>query len=50
MVHIYNGIQHGHKKEKNNAVYTNMDTPRDSHTKSIRSERERQIPYDTMYK
>ena len=30
----------------NNAIYSNMDAARDSHTKQSQSERERQIPYD----
>ena len=30
---IYNGIILGHKKEKNNAICSNMDGPRDYHTK-----------------
>ena len=37
------------KKEQNNAIYSNMDGTRDSHTKWSKSERERQIPYDIMY-
>ena len=34
------------KKEQNNAICSNRDGTRDSHTKSSKSERERQIPYD----
>ena len=37
------------KKEWNNAIYSNMDGPRDYHTKWTNSERERQIPYDITY-
>ena len=33
VVHIYNGILLSHKKEWNNAIYSNMDGPRDYHTK-----------------
>ena len=33
MVHIYNGILLSHKKEWNNAICSNMDGPRDYHTK-----------------
>ena len=29
VVHIYNGILLSHKKERNNAICTNMDGPRD---------------------
>ena len=49
VVHIYNGILLGHKKEWNNAICSNMDGPRDYHTKWNKSERERQIPYDITY-
>ena len=48
-VHIYNGILLSHRKEQNNAFYSNMDGPRDYHTKRSKSERERQIPYDITY-
>ena len=43
---IYNGILLSHEKEWNNAIYSNMDGPRDYHTKWNKSARERQIPYD----
>ena len=33
VVHIYNGILLSHKKEENNATCSNMDGPRDYHTK-----------------
>ena len=33
-------------KEWNNATWSNMDRPRDSHTTWSESDRERQIPYD----
>ena len=35
-----------HRKEWNNAICSNMDGPKDYHTKWIKSERERQISYD----
>ena len=35
------------KKERNNAIYSNMDAMRDYHTKWSKSER--QIPYDITY-
>ena len=41
VVHIYNGILLSHKKELNNAMCSNMDGPRDYHTKQSKSERER---------
>ena len=50
MVHIYNGILLlSHKKEWNNAISSNMDGPGDDHTKWRKSDRERQISYDTAY-
>ena len=45
----YNGILLGHKEEQTNAICSNMDTTRDSHTKWSKSERQRQIPYDITY-
>ena len=47
LIHIYNGILLSHKKEWNNAIYSNIDGLRDYHTKWSKSERERQIPYIT---
>ena len=49
VVHRYNGILLSHKKEWNNATCSNLDATRDHHTKWSKSERERQIPYDTTY-
>ena len=37
------------KKEWNNAIWSNIDGPRDYHTKWSKSERERQISYDITY-
>ena len=37
------------KKEWNNAICSNMDGPRDYHTKWSKSDRERQISYDITY-
>ena len=37
------------KKERNNAICSNMEASRDSHTKWIKSERERQI-HNITYK
>ena len=45
-IYTHNGILISHKKEWNNAVCSNMDGPRDYHTKQSKSERERQIPRD----
>ena len=49
MVHIYNGILLSHRKERNNAICSNLDGPRDYHTKWSKSDRERQILYDITY-
>ena len=49
MVHIYNGILLRHQKEWNNAICSNMDKPRDYHTKWSKSDRERQISYEITY-
>ena len=49
VVHIHNGILLSHKKEWNNAICSNMDRPRDYHTKWGKPDRERQIPYDITY-
>ena len=46
MWYVYNGILLSHKKERNKAICSNMDGPRDYHTKWSKSDRERQIPYD----
>ena len=46
IIYIYNGILLNHKKEWNNATSSNMDRPRDYHTKKAR---ERQIWYDITY-
>ena len=49
VVHIYNGLLLNHKKEWNKAICSNMNGPRDYHTKWSKSERERQISYDMTY-
>ena len=49
VVHIYNGILLNHKKEWNSAICSNMDGPRDYHTKWSKSERERRILYHIPY-
>ena len=37
------------KKEQNNAICSNMNRPRDCHTKWSKSDREGQISYDITY-
>ena len=43
--HLYNGILLSHKNEQTNAICSNMEGPRDYHTKS---DRERKILYITL--
>ena len=49
MVHTYNRILLSHKKERNNAICSDMDRPRDNHTEWSKSDRERKISYDNAY-
>ena len=49
VAHLYNGTLLSHRKEWNNAIFSNIDGPRDYHTKWSKSDRERQISYDTTY-
>ena len=49
MVQIYNGILLSHKKEWNNAIYCNMNGPRDCPTEWKKSERERQVLHNIAY-
>ena len=49
IVPTYNGILPNSKKEWNNAICSNMDGPKDYHTKWIKSKKERQIPYGIPY-
>ena len=37
------------EKEWNNSICSNMDGPTDYHTQWSKSDRERQIPYDTIH-
>ena len=46
---VCNGILLSHKKEWNDAICSNMDGPRDYHTKWSKSDREKQTPYDVTY-
>ena len=43
VVQIHNWILLSHREEQNNAICSNMDRPRDCHTKWSKSDRERQI-------
>ena len=49
VVHVYKGIVLSHKKEYNITICSNMDAARDYPAKRSKSEKERQIPYDTTY-
>ena len=40
VVHIHNGILLSYKKEWNNAIYSDMDGPRDCHTEWSKSDKD----------
>ena len=45
VVHMYDGLLLSHEKEWNNAICSNMDGPRDDHTKWSKSERDKYLWY-----
>ena len=47
---LYGGILFSHGNNWNNAVCSNIDGPRDYHTKWNKSDREGQISYDISHK
>ena len=49
VVRVHNGILLSHIKEWNTGIYSNMDGPRDYHTKWSKSERDRKILYDITF-
>ena len=49
MAHMYNGILLSHTMKWNCVICSEMNGPRDDHTKWCKSERERQIPYNITY-
>ena len=49
VMYIHSGILLIHKNEWNNAIWSNMDGPRDYHTKWSKSGRKRQIPYASTH-
>ena len=49
VLYVHNGILLSHKKELNNAICSNVDGPRDDHTKWSKSDRIRHIPYGITY-
>ena len=49
VIYLYNGTLLNHKKERNNAICSNMDGSRDYNTKWSKSYREKQIQYDLNY-
>ena len=49
MLYLYNGILLSHKKQWNNTTCSNMDGPRDYHTKWSKPDGEKQISYDIAY-
>ena len=46
---VYSGLLLCHKNEWYNAIYSNMDIPRDYHIEWNKSDRGRQISYDILY-
>ena len=49
MLHMYNGILFSHKEEWNGAICRDVDGPRDCHTESRKSEKEKQIFHNMAY-
>ena len=49
MWYIYTTVYYSAIKKWNNAICSNMDGPRNYHTKWSKSDRERQISYDITY-
>ena len=49
VVYIHKGIPHCHKKERKNAICSNMDGSRDYHIKWNKSDRKSQMPYDITH-
>ena len=47
--HTHAGIPLSHTKEWSHAIWSNMEGPRDYHTKWRKKEREGQTPYDSTY-
>ena len=45
MVHIYNGLQRGLKKEQNNAIHSHTGAAREDLAKSVRRRKYRDITY-----
>ena len=50
VVHTYNGLLLSHRKEGHKFICSNMNGPRDCHTKWSKSGRERQIEYGITYR
>ena len=48
-MYTHNGILPNHKEQWNNAICSNIDEPRDNHTKWSKSYRERRTLYGTIY-
>ena len=49
VIYIYNGVWLGYRKEWNNAVCSNMDGPRDYHTKWSKSGKDRYDMISVMW-
>ena len=46
---MHSGILVSHLKEWNNAIFSNMDGPRDGHTEWSKSDREGEMSYDIPF-
>ena len=49
VAHIHNGLLVSHKKEWNNAICSNMDGPRDYHTKWSKSDKDKYHMISLIY-
>ena len=47
VIHVYNELLLSHKKDRNNAIFSNVDGHRDDCTEYSKADRERQISYIT---
>ena len=43
MVHIYNGILLSYIKERSNTIFSNLDEPRDDHTKCSKPDKDKYL-------
>ena len=48
VVYTHSGVLFSHKKEGNNAIWSNMDGPRECHTEWSKSDRKGEISCDIL--